>query len=207
MKTQIQPELYVPTSPEQFIGPARQIGNILKGKAARLEKSNGTAKLLLYGPPGTGKSRLALMFAASLTNHPVQIEITNGRKVTDSLISRWHEAARYLAAFGQWTVKIVDELDLCSAASQDLLLTYLDQMPPQTAFVGTSNLQLDQLSERFHTRMQQFQVSAPDTSAINTFLGRFKLRKQDIHQIAVGCGGNVRAALLDAQSFMDKEAA
>jgi replication-associated recombination protein RarA len=206
MKTRIHPESYVPKSPSEFIGPAHELATILKGKAARLAKEGGNAKLLLYGPPGVGKSRLALLFAANLTSHPVQVEIVNGRSVSVWLVDKWLDDARSLAAFGEWTVKIIDELDTCPPAAQDLLLTYLDRMAPQTAFIGTSNLDLNSLVERFHTRLQQFKVGCPDTEVINSFLTKWKLRRDDINRISVGCGGNVRAALLDAQSFMDKEA-
>lgn len=207
MKTHIQPESYKPKTPAEFIGPARTIAKILQGKASRLTKHGGHAKLLLYGPPGVGKSTLALMFAANLTSHPIQVELTNGRSVTPVTVANWQDAGRYLSVFGQWSVKIIDEIDRCPIPVQELLLTYLDQLPDRTAFIGTSNLDLNQLTERFHTRLQQFKVNAPETDDINAFLTKWKLRKGDVANIAVGCGGNIRAALLDAQSFIDKEAA
>jgi replication-associated recombination protein RarA len=209
MKTQIQPEQFVPQSPADFIGGANAIAKILQGKAHRLLKSPTAApqKMLLYGQPGVGKSRLALMFANELAKHPVQIESTNGRNVSADLIRRWQESERYCQVFGKWSVRVVDELDTCPLASQDLLLTYLDRMPTGTAFVGTSNLDLRQLAERFQSRLQQFKVEAPATEDINRLLSRWKVSKSHRDQIAVGCGGNVRAALLDTQSIMDAEAA
>ncbi|HZV36621.1 MAG TPA: AAA family ATPase [Verrucomicrobiae bacterium] len=208
MKTHIQPEQYVPKSPADFIGGAHAIARILAGKASRLLKtSNTNAKLLLYGPPGTGKTKLAEMFASKLVSHPVQIEFTNGRNVNMDVIRRWQESERFLPVFGKWSVKIVDELDTCPQAAQDLLLSYLDRMPNSIAFIGTSNLDLRQLAERFHTRLQQFKVTAPESDDITRLLKRWNVGKQHANQIAVGCGGNVRAALLDTQSILDAEAA
>ncbi|MGN6643566.1 MAG: hypothetical protein ACTHKU_11270, partial [Verrucomicrobiota bacterium] len=76
----------------------------------------------------------------------------------------------------------------------------------RTAFIGTSNLDLNLLVARFQTRLQQFKVSAPDTDSITGFLTKWKLPKHIISEIAVGSGGNVRAALLDAQSILDARA-
>ena len=46
----------------------------------------------------------------------------------------------------------MNELDRCTREAQDLLLTYLDRLPPGRALLGTSNLHLDPLTERFQTR-------------------------------------------------------
>ncbi len=70
----------------------------------------------------------------------------------------------YGSLFGAWSVKIVNELDRCSREAQDLLLTYLDRMPAGRAFPGTSNLQLDLLTERFQTRFQAIKLLPPGTA-------------------------------------------
>lgn len=208
MKTQTQPAQYNPARPADFIGPAHKAAKLLTAKsAALLAAGRGTVKLLLYGPPGVGKTRLAEMFAGQLAGHATQIESCNGRNVDLSLVRRWQESARYLPLHGQFSVKIVNELDTCPPASQDLLLTYLDEMPDNTAFIGTSNLDLRQLVERFQTRLQQVQVKAPETKELTGLLARWKLREQIVNQIAVGSGGNVRAALLDAQTVLDAQLA
>jgi len=93
-------------------------------------------------------------------------------------------------------VRIVNELDRCSRDAQDLLLTYLDKLTPGRAFIGTSNLQLDLLTERFQTRFQAIRLAGPDTEEIaESLIRRWDVDKAVAFQIAVGSGGCVRAAL------------
>jgi replication-associated recombination protein RarA len=208
MKPFVQPEDYVPALPCDFIGGAHAVAKILQGKAKRLRQSeSAVAKILLYGAPGVGKTRLAEYFARQLTTHDIQIERTNGRNVNVDLVRQWQQAERYISVCGVWSVKIVDELDTCPAAAQDLLLTYLDHMPRCTAFIGTSNLNIECLVERFQTRLQQFHVEPPDAQSLNRFLSTWKLGEKIVGDIIAGCGGNVRAALLDAQSILDAQSA
>lgn len=203
------PSNYVPLTSADFIGEARRIALMLEAKAVELlkastDKQPANAKMLLFGQPGTGKTRLAEMFANLLAWHPTAIESTNGRNLTIDVVRRWQEAARYLTIGGQWTIKIVNELDTAPPASQDLLLTLIDDMPRYSAFIGTSNLQLNLLSERFETRLQQFKVRAPSTEEIATFLAeKWGLKKKRAMEVAVGSGGNVRCAFLDTQSLLD----
>jgi hypothetical protein len=103
-------------------------------------------------------------------------------------------------------VKVVNELDRCSREAQDLLLTYLDRLPPGRAFLGTSNLQLDLLTERFQTRFQAIKLLPPTTEELATFLAaRWPVPVSTATQIAVGSGGCVRAALADLESWLDQQ--
>lgn len=201
------PSLFVPTSPDHFIGPAAPVAKILAAKASQLNTlGKGTAKILLLGPPGTGKTTLANMFANMLAGHPSQIESVNGRNVNIDLVRSWQEAMRYCPLWGKFSVRIVNEMDTCPAAAQDLLLTFLDELPSNTAFIGTSNLDLREMTERFQTRLQQFKVGNVSTEQIAFMLSdRFDLSDKVANQIAVGSGGNVRAALLDAQGVLDAQ--
>ena len=199
------------TTTAELIGPAADLADILGCKATRAKRAaSAPVKILLYGVPGIGKSHLAAALARDLTGHHLAIEHVNGKDVTIELVREWCRELAYSGSlFADWTVKLVDELDQCSRDAQTLLLTYLDRLPPCRAFVATSNLQLDLLQERFQTRLQQFRVEPPSTDEISDHLRSIhpRLSQTVAAQIAVGSGGNGRAAMLDAESYLDAQAA
>lgn len=134
------------------------------------------------------------------------MSLDNGREVSADLVREWMRGLCYGSLFSAWSVKIVNELDRCSREAQDLLLSYLDRLPPGRAFLGTSNLQLDLLSDRFQTRFQAIKLMAPATEELAAFLAaRWPVPKATALQIAVGSGGCVRAALADLESWLDQQ--
>lgn len=205
MKTIAQPGSYVPLSPSEFIGSAAAVGRTLSAKAISLLKTGDPARLILHGVPGTGKSRLAEMFARHVSSHAIYLEKVNGRNVTSEVVRRWQDALHYKPLSGGYVVKLINEIDACTPSAKDILNDYLDDLPRWFAVVGTSNAHLPTIVERFETRFQQFHVEAPDTDQLVRFLKRWKLPLQTLRQIAVGSGGNVRAALLDTQSILDTQ--
>lgn len=200
------PSIFKPQSSVEFIGPAKKLALILEAKARECLTTGQPIKLLFHGSPGVGKTELADMMARLIAGHSTQIERLNGRNVSVDVIRHWMESGHFLPLFGNYSVKIVNEMDLLNPVAQDAALSYLDEMGKFTAFIGTSNSQLNQLSERFQTRLQAFNLKTPATDEITKFLAQWKLTAQQIAQIAVGCGGNVRAALLDAQTMLDAQA-
>jgi MoxR-like ATPase len=167
-------------------------------------------KLLLYGPPGVGKTSVVELVAMQLAGTALAIEDYNGREVTVDVVRQWMTQLPYGSLFAPWSVKIVNELDRCSREAQDLLLTYLDRLPPGRAFLGTSNLQLDLqldlLTERFQTRFQAIKLLPPSTEEQAEFLStRWAVPAVTASQIAVGSGGCVRAALADLESYLDQQ--
>jgi DNA polymerase III delta prime subunit len=196
-----------PNSPDDLIGQARRVAKAQVAKARRLaaaDPANGSMKLLLYGPPGVGKTSVVEMVARQLTGSPLAVEDFNGREVTVEVVREWMRGLAYGSLFSRWSVRIVNELDRCSKEAQDLLLTYLDRLPPGRALLGTSNLQLDLLTERFQTRFQAVKLLPPDTEELAAFLAaRWSVPKQTAAQIAVGSGGCVRAGLADLESWLD----
>jgi replication-associated recombination protein RarA len=201
----INPAAYTPTCPGDFLGPARTIALMLEAKAESLlaAKNPAAVKMLLFGQPGIGKTELVKFFANRLAWHPTAVESINGRSVTIDTVRRWQESSRYIS-MGRFVIKVINEIDTAPPASQDLLLTVFDEAANHSVFLCTSNLQLVMLSERFETRLQQFKVEPPTTEEIAEFLRkRWGFPKQRAMEIAVGSGGNCRAALLDAQSILD----
>ena len=80
----------------------------------------------------------------------------------------------------------------------------MDKLRPGRAFLGTSNLQLDLLTERFQTRFQVWRINAPAADEIAAWLvKKWKAPKPLAHEIALGCGGCVRAALADLETAFD----
>jgi DNA polymerase III delta prime subunit len=195
-----------PLSADDLIGQARRVAATQIGKAKRLRADpRATMKLLLYGPPGVGKTSVVELIARELTGSSLAVEDFNGREVTVEAVREWMRALPYGSLFSSWSVRIVNELDRCSREAQDLLLTYLDRLPPGRAFLGTSNLQLDLLTERFQTRFQAIKLLPPSTEELAAFItARWPAAKPIATQIAVGSGGCVRAALADLESWLDQ---
>ncbi len=196
-----------PRTAEDLIGQAKRVAMAQATKAKRLSRDpSATMKLLLYGPPGVGKTSVVELVALQLAGSPLAIEDYNGREVTVDLVRDWMKQLPYGSLFGAWSVKIVNELDRCSREAQDLLLTYLDRLPPGRAFLGTSNLQLDLLTERFQTRFQAIKLLPPTTEELAAFLSaHWAVPSVPANQIAVGSGGCVRAALADLESYLDHQ--
>ena len=133
----------------------------------------------------------------------VAVGDVNGREVGLDLARDWTRHLGYGSIFGSWPIKVVNELDRCSKDAQDLLLTYLDRIKPGQAFLGTTNLDLGCLTERFQTRFQSVRLQAPENEVLAAFLARRWPAPITItRQIAEGSQGNVRAALADLEMWM-----
>ena len=200
------PMNWKPQCADDLIGQAQRVAKGQIVKAGRLSRDpRATMKILLYGPPGVGKTSVVELVARELTGSALSVENYNGREVTVDVVREWMRALPYGSLFSSWSVKIVNELDRCSREAQDLLLTYLDRLPQGRAFLATSNMQLDLLTERFQTRFQAIKLMPPSTEDLAAFLtGRWSVPKPTALQIAVGSGGCVRAALCDLESWLDQ---
>jgi replication-associated recombination protein RarA len=210
-KTQSRISCSNPVAYSELIGSAAKVGKVLDGISRKLKAGDSDSKpaFLLYGAPGIGKTALARIFSLQLAGGAeahghLAVDERSGLNVNVDVIRQWLGSLGMGNLFGDWQVRMIEELDRVPRDAQDLLLHYLDKLPPKTAFIGTSNLQLDLLQERFQTRLRTWKVTPPETAELATFLIERKgLSKQLAAQIAVGSGGNVRAALLDADNELD----
>ena len=203
-KPPVAPTCFVPSCPADFVGQAGKVAEVLLRKVERLKATpDQPLKILISGAPGIGKTSLVNLIARTLASHPAAIEDVNGREVGLDVARDWTRSLAYASMFGPWSIKVVNELDRCSKDAQDMLLTYLDRMRPGHAFLGTTNLDLTSLTERFQTRFQSVRLQPPDNEVLAAFLARRWGAPITItRQIAEGAKGNVRAAMADLEMWM-----
>jgi len=166
-------------------------------------RARGPYKYLFYGPAGTGKSTLALEIAAAVDPHKWSTLTYNGKEVTVAQVRQWIDQTQSRPLHGGNIVWIIDEVDRASRDAQDLMLSWLDILPVEAFAIVTSNLELENLQERFQTRFQQIPFEKVPHLAMSAMLLDLGIPLEEAEDIALSAEGNVRAALLDARTFAD----
>lgn len=109
--------------------------------------------------------------------------------------------------FDGYRVWQIEEIDRVTKDAQVRLLTVLDDLPPQTAVIGTSNCEVKDFEERFQRRFKVAELTAPKSEDIHALLVRLGTPDTGARRISFGCGGNVGQALEDADLYcLDKAA-
>src|SRR6202043_2275877 len=165
------PDQFIPRSPADLIGSAARISADLLRLAKKISDRE-SLKLLLFGPPGIGKSTIAGMVAHALVAHSIDAEKISGRNVSTDIVREWQRSACYSSLFGGWKIKLIEAADLIPQVAQDLLLTFLDDLSPRQSVIGTSNLSLETLTERFQTRFRMVHIDPPGQIALPAWLTR-----------------------------------
>lgn len=188
---------------KKLIGPAGKLADLF----ARTLEDATKAKLLLTGTPGVGKTALANSIAETVCGGMFSVESVNGRKCSIHVVAEWQRMVATSSMFGTgWRAFVINEVDTCPADAQDLLLTFLDELPENCAFIATSNLDLDKLTPRFISRLERHEVQPPEPEEIAALLVQDGIPVLIAQQIAFLCSGNVRAAEIDAQAWKNQYA-
>lgn len=202
----IMPEDWSPETPDDLVGPSKNICKAMVSKALRLrEKADSKCVVMFCGDPGIGKTEIARFMAGALVERTENREVLSGRQVTHEMALQWLRLIRQRNLFSGYQCRVIEEIDTVCKGAQDILLKVLDDMHGQQAIIGTSNMDMSDLSERFQTRFQVVKVNAPEPMAVANFI-RSKwsfIPQEEIAKIAQSTNGNVRAAIKDAQTWID----
>lgn len=191
-------------SGDTWIG-ARLIAELLvQGVQLANLNDRSPLKYLLNGRPGLGKSALVAHLQQLLGCNKWNTIKLNG---TECKVETTHEIAQQLAytsLFGDWRLLWIDEADAIPPVAQVRFLTLLDDLPKGVAVACTSNCKLRDFEERFQTRFQAFEIAPPATEEIITLLRRYLPDEPEVVNAATFAAGNVRQALLDAKSLVQR---
>lgn len=200
------PAMYIPRSILDFIGPARMIAEILERTITNAK--GRPLKFLMNGNPGTGKSALAEFIRKSVNADPKWSTFKyNGTGVRVDVVEQIQRDLHYKDLFGAYRMILINEADKIPHIAQVAMLSLLDDLPQNVAVVCTSNSKIEEFEPRFQSRFQVFTVGPAPETEINVLLKQWIHHTETLNRIAAFACGNVRQALLDAQTALDSNPA
>ncbi len=202
------PADWQPVLVTDLIGPAAQVCRALLAKAAR--PGAGGMRVLLTGEPGLGKTSANRLIAAALAGNPFGVEEVSGKDVNADTVRQWLRELPTYPMYGRCAVKVIEEFDRLTPDAVVLMLHYLDlvKRTGHRAVLASSNGTVADLDARLQSRCQFFPVAAPTERDIEAFLrSRVGLPSAKAKELSLGCKGDFRGALNDAQSWLDMQRA
>ncbi|HVM51277.1 MAG TPA: AAA family ATPase [Candidatus Acidoferrum sp.] len=157
-------------------------------------------KLLFSGPPGLAKTELAMQLALAITGHPLNVEFKMGTQISVEVVRDWLRSAPYRPLWGQFTVKVIDEVNTIPPTAVTELRQFLDFLQPWTVVIATTNLEPCKLAEPLQTRFTIYKFDrVPARLVAAHLIEKFpEVPPDQLAQIANKTAGDVRAAKADA---------
>ncbi|MDE2104547.1 MAG: AAA family ATPase [Patescibacteria group bacterium] len=212
-----------------FIGKTALIQRALASKTEHLASGQSRVterRQLFLGPAGVGKSALAASWAAELTGFtlpadreltPAEIErrtfacvdVRIGCDLSVDLLRDWQRNAPLRPIGGRCLVRVINEIEGIPTVAMNAIRQYLDDLTPYTIVIGTTNVTTKDLPAPLQSRFQTWQFKAVPEAEVAAFLLQTyaTLPAEVAHRIAHDTQGCVRAALSDAQTELDCQAA
>ena len=195
------PSQHEPKAPEDFIGQAQQRAFQIRDDLRKCVAAKAPVKMLIHGLPGVGKTSLGAFVAAELGISEWSRHHYNGTQVRVEQLDELQKLIPTTSLYDDRRFIQIDEADSIPTVAQTRFLSVLDLINkyPRNVLVCTSNNDLGDLQARFQTRFYPYSVANVNTEELAAWLTvRWGIPAVVARQIAFGSGGNVRAALLDA---------
>lgn len=195
--------LFNPVKPEDYAGKTAYWASILFAAAVEVRINPEPVTWLLWGAPGVGKSTLAEQLALAIAGHSMAVEHRIGSAVSVEVVRDWQRNACYRPLLGEFTVKVIDEVDGIPLTALTEIRFYLDHMPVHTAIIATTNKAPGELQPQLQGRFEQYEFPAITNEQMSDLLvRRCDIPRHAASAIVTGCKGDIRAALKDARAFM-----
>jgi len=157
-------------------------------------------RLLFTGAYGVAKTELAMQLALAIAVHPLNVEFKIGTQISVETIRDWLRSAPYRPLWGQFTVKVIDEINTIPPTAITEARQFLDFLPAWTVVIATTNSAPADLPEPLQTRFTIYHFEPIPADLITAHLAQLfpEVPRDVLAAISLKSRGNVRAAKADA---------